>query len=1713
MSPIDVNRASAEELLDLPGIGEKLAARIIEHRASRGPFRSLDELATVNGISERMVLGFGARASVASSLSTSPSFTMIVTLTPPAGVETSDYGGYSVALGFVEIVSGRDTTAIEVPRQVSDRLECEGEAQLQLPALSRIKDDTVQLQVSAPDGELLLSENIGKAGIATNIEREVPPRDVFGTAPTDDPRFGRPTKLRGRVVDAAGKSRVAGRQVIIWVATVESPTEGDFRAMGVGLTDGQGYFSTPYAAGPFSEARGAIALPGADPAIAYIALEAGELPEHVILVVDDLSEEVRAELDKTCPRDSALVPRAPDGADLTATDGTFSDDLGGGRCVDFTKPSRTLDEFSFSYAVRTTEPEIRGFTLEDAPTVAGDLILKLAPHLLRDAGFVLTSTGEGGTTPVIPLRAHDSERGTSMQRFVASEHLAWMEEEFQALEGASLDARIVRGLAKDPDGFSLTQLFTANRRSSHQEVLDLLDRTRAVQPGRRRMTCDQPVDWDDEPTIYQACTIAHGHLLRFKQEWVADGYSLGDLLYSLPLAPGQKKQVAIVDWERREESRRDESVEARERLTNVLSRDRDINEMVNTTLRESIRGGSTASTSAFGGGIGIGAILGPVGGLLGIGGGASKASSRAWQDSSRDLAAGSLQQLRDRTSQAAAAVRSQRATVVQATRQGEQVRVETESVANYNHCHAMTIQYFEVLRHLIVRQRLADVQECLFVPLLMTRFDQEKVRRWRGALESVAPLPLRGGFAAVERVATDWRDADVPDGRWADEAIQHLDGDLRIRFRLVRPRDEQDEFFEEAWTPLVRLFGFTSAAEFHRRYIRDRSEKDRIFLDRLGPDIASAFVDRLRFYAHGATLSGGQELPIDATLVSNFVNGRDLVVTLNLRGEISPSIKRSQIERLRVAVKTASDDESAADYLPDGSQVLVSSGRMSYRLEHFSHDLFRRSQIRDDLLEGDDVYIHTPLGRREERNPRNEDRERARELLQHLNENIERYHHSIWWQMGDDRRYMLLDGFIAPNSGCRSVASVVENELIGIVGNCLILPVAHGYNLDPTYRVGQRPGEFEDGAEGDFEGEVIDLLEHYQPTTPIDPIRVSVPTKGVYAEAVNGQCNSCERKEEDRFWRWEESPIPDSPTQILPVDTASRQSDTPDLTPSPLPAPIINLQNAPTAPDPTGLAAALQILGQGDLFRDFTGLNQNQLNALGALQSALQTAQFFGGEASKLAVQAHMGRNLKRALDHIKEAKDAKLITDEQAQELAGNAITGALGGGGTNPVNANQRTMNSALDTISRLEAAGSIPSDRAKALREEAVKSFLSGSTKSDSGAKEKNAGELIEKGGEAIRKSGIGSLSVETTADDGARTRVELVSTAGGSFNQGVVTRCGFFGPGTMVDVADLRDSIRSLVQDERLQWFDAAGNAQGEGTNGQFGHLVRYWLASEGTIRPTTLSVAQARAIGGAVNYGQLLDPNPPLATINSEAARVRQDLLNGAPDTDGPTNLNTLVETAIIRARLSRIDLEPWSAVFVVACVREAARSLGLEAMSGGSHRGLDGLLRAHRGHRFYVEEAYERRFGPVAQDGTYHAFHVAEHSVSVGDIITQDRQATAIGQVMGFEDIPGVSSRGRELHCDIVVEIGQDYAETIGGNLSNGVRRRRFPLDANGRLVVAREQLYVQENNAGVLPVLPAVNPAAGLDTSSTGRIFAVLSLVESCAMVPGSSVGGGLIV
>ncbi|WP_343486281.1 hypothetical protein [Allomuricauda sp. d1] len=789
---------------------------------------------------------------------------------------------------------------------------------------------------------------------------------------------------------------------------------------------------------------------------------------------------------------------------------------------------------------------------------------------------------------------------------------------------------------------------TALRRQIYRAIRRVEELERAYiqnHPGRVDLTVENSIDWDETPTIYENTTIAHGHILHFKQKWKAAGYSLGDLLYSLPLAPCQEKQIAIVDWDRVEEGTRTEEQIALEELDAQISRDRDITEIMNSSFGESITASSTNKTKSTSAGIG-GGVGGFISGVVfGVAGGIShsgaSSKSTANQNSSRNLSANTLNSLQDNTSQSASSLRSQRSTVIQTVGQNETVNVQTEVIKNNNHCHAVTVEYFEVLKHYAIEQELVDVQECLFVPMPLGHFDFKKILRWKNTLRrAIYGRKLRRGFDAIERIESNYANSDLPIGSYADEMIQEFTGHFTISFELERPfiKEIDEATKTEEYDLNIPFPWFFGKMVFHleREVPLTEAEKDAIFEEQYAPDIVRGFIDTMFFYA---IADDGTEvaLDFDVTLLSNYRKGVPLRVSINTANV--PNITRRQIKYLRFRANTL---------VKPTSKIILRSAYLQYRTNHLSEYIIQKNRINNDIINTltinlggigiatDAALMFTPMNSREQRNPRKEDRDAAQALVAFLNEYLEMSHKIIWSSIDSSRLFGLLDGYIAPHSGGRSVASVVENKVMGIVGNNLVLKVIPGERLDPVFK------------------SVENLLEYYQPTTKPDPYRISVPTKGVYAESVMGQCNSCEEIDETRHWRFADEPCGTSPTAIEPISTASRRSDPGDLQPKDFPTNIVSMQTAPAAPDPTSLAAAYGLLGKGDAFKDFTGLAGTQANALGALQTTSKSVTDLASiskDFASLAVMANQKEDGAKQIEQIKKLNKDGYLNDAETNE------------------------------------------------------------------------------------------------------------------------------------------------------------------------------------------------------------------------------------------------------------------------------------------------------------------------------------------------------------------------------------------------------------------------------------------------------------------------------
>ena len=175
-------------------------------------------------------------------------------------------------------------------------------------------------------------------------------------------------RLRGKVVDEAGRVDVRNRQVILW----GKQGEADLRPIVVENTDAMGNFSTAW---PDLVLDSAVATVegshNVTPATGSHRLglpcgrrgrpDGGTLPTFLYVVV---TAEPAEGAEGDCGCDDQGTPRLPDEEDLVNNPGAYSQDIGL-NCVNFTVPNRTLEEFNYTLAVRASEPDIKGTTLSD----------------------------------------------------------------------------------------------------------------------------------------------------------------------------------------------------------------------------------------------------------------------------------------------------------------------------------------------------------------------------------------------------------------------------------------------------------------------------------------------------------------------------------------------------------------------------------------------------------------------------------------------------------------------------------------------------------------------------------------------------------------------------------------------------------------------------------------------------------------------------------------------------------------------------------------------------------------------------------------------------------------------------------------------------------------------------------------------------------------------------------------------------------------------------------------------------------------------------------------------------------------------------------------------------------------------------------------------------------------------------------------------------
>ncbi|MBA3868888.1 MAG: hypothetical protein H0X30_07030 [Anaerolineae bacterium] len=618
-----------------------------------------------------------------------------------------------------------------------------------------------------------------------------------------------------------------------------------------------------------------------------------------------------------------------------------------------------------------------------------------------------------------------------------------------------------------------------------------------------------------------------GLVHEYRHAWYHLGHSLGQILYSMPLAPGETVNLAVVDWTRRDDAQRKEQTTLDEQLVHNEHRDRTITEAVNAAVHEyqhgsSFMGGIAGSAGGAMGANGMGGAIGIAGSL---GGSTSNSSG------SRDIAGNTVQKLSDNITQASSAMRELQSTVVVHSTQSEKEAIETRTVVNYNHSHTLTILYYEVLRHFRVATEFVRLRPAVLVKLRTDWFEgaaaAQNILDNRAVLETALLDPKYAeGFNAIERLRyrgpayTDYtRPLDSP---WPNE--------------LPQPPAKIG--------PLLRFFEFNMKTG---GWFADNNTKDVVLGAKLYPyDISLVSVDT-RISPAGAFTLGGANNSFVAK-VSQW--GPDEKKT--------DTIFWSDIHSIVIHVHEQETDVSFEHIQVTG--IDIDGNPLDLVDKWYSDGHLTITNDWDILLPTKRPPPPPPLAPIYDEATAI-DHIKGMELLAHLSKHKRYYSRAILLNQNAIERAGDLDDM--------HVLEHLDNRPLEIIGDYMAFPCT----------------------DDDWNTSIIASLnsKHDNTKLHLDERLVTLPTRGVFAEAKLGHCNASEEIDPTRFWDWQTSPIPHSAPEIAAIEAGKHTVINPDLNSTPFPQSLVNIVNPPNAPDPTGLTSAMNVLATSNIFRDMSG--------------------------------------------------------------------------------------------------------------------------------------------------------------------------------------------------------------------------------------------------------------------------------------------------------------------------------------------------------------------------------------------------------------------------------------------------------------------------------------------------------------------------------------------
>jgi hypothetical protein len=746
-------------------------------------------------------------------------------------------------------------------------------------------------------------------------------------------------------------------------------------------------------------------------------------------------------------------------------------------------------------------------------------------------------------------------------------------------------------------------------------------------------------------TVPVAATLGLGYIVQMAQLWTLKDYVLGDLVYSLPLAPGQQQRVAIFERLDVAGVRESEFLTAEEQQAAQQRADSSTEATFSSSFNELARGGSHFDTQSSSSSWGASIIV------ASGGGGSSKSSgnSSSWLQGHRDSIQRASEDMHSATQRQASARRTAARTSMRLATASESASVVTKVITNHNHTRALTLQYWEVLRRFEVSTDIVGVTLVCLVPLEIVRFllpgqpmtlgspalidTRAEVLRRYSLVQKHADVLIRSlprafhyGLTLLRQFAADPTAEVQPAGGPAEDVIDVI---LRGTFLPF------EEIYISAVTRRGTRIGPTRLEGVIGPVPEVRNDLNNSFPTR------DALLGYLRSRRNQARHTIRGSLAIPPSLSRNDIIGFEFSRRFqpwdyDLINEVARTAKILGIEipvGTRLVSSTVRFSPQELESELGGPQLGAFHAYIHGGTETYANESLNGVELPPQPLPIPAAQLAPVL--------RYSQVLEIERMLQHVVQNTVSYSKAVWWSLTPEERAIMLEGFtigvpsdgIADETQMVPLLNCVENRVLGFYGNSMIMPFFIPRSVEDTKNIST--------------SQIQGMLMSFHATAFSPPkSTVTLPTRGVLGEAMLGHCPSAEKIDLTRFWNWADSPSDTAP-EIAAVTVPTTQ---PSLA--------------------AGLTAPSTLTGMPPLINNFNAGSAAPAADTGLLQAMIKAAAEQKDFSTELTGAALLAPLIKGSQETAEKARADALKTtkDLQAQAMAtaGNIVGGIYGGNPT---------------------------------------------------------------------------------------------------------------------------------------------------------------------------------------------------------------------------------------------------------------------------------------------------------------------------------------------------------------------------------------------------------------------------------------------------------------